>query len=1038
MPSTSEAQAKLMRAIAHGWHKPGGGGPSVSVAREFVAADKAKSALRTAKKYADGGEVEPNEWEDVPRSPEGRPQITITKPPAIEPPKSPGELVSHYARKAADWFKGPEPNLNRGYEPPQRQDFQQEPGQEAGNFVRNVVSKRWGELTNPFVSEEDKKYYEELPLPPEASKNGKVVQEIKDPISRGMPIVGEVVSNLAGPPGKGAAWGLLKGAAMGMAGAAAKTAAKAGIRHGFMDTAHFKPVSLSKGTMPGGFKVDPATGAEWYVKQAPSLEHAKNEKLTAELYKLFDVPVADVQLTTVGGKPGIASKKIEGVQLGESNIEYRDIKGLHENYVIDALLGNHDKVGTGPENSLGNVMVDKSGVGWTIDTGGGLTHKGTGAKKTSGFTDDVTELDTMKDPSYSHLSAEVFGGVNHQAAMAGAQKIANVSGEDIAKLIELYGPENKYDKMKLMTTLLIRKHKIEQEFGVTPRTATNAGPKPSEPQPVPTKDPYEQIPFTEEEYEKFGKEIPAPAPDDFIPNVNALGEREARNSKSYEPISGGYANSWLNAPKEAHKLLEHFKVGPGAMASDYDTKGIGQALAKIAQDYPSYGDMVYFKLPSHLETAILKEYGPAAATLKAEKQAKLELKARTGDFTPEEGKDAAINKLNDPIGIEYLKKDALKPIEDWPSWKPPKALVYKPRFESPSKGMLAKQRGFNLNFEIHKGGRYDPDPLNPNYPKKIIDPAEKEHEPAWFASDEILESNTYGPGVVGGSYIARANKAFEMEWPEVAGSRGYDGTLMHNAVVAARQRGADLLAIHGIVDQSGEPHTQYAIINTAVLRAPNAKFDKKLLHQSFPMAGLAGGGLFTYGAISEGQEKDKMNRGGIPALLHKAKTMARGGSLHPRHPAGMIKSSIPGRTDKIPMSVPPGSYILPADVPSALGEGNTMAGEKILGTMFRSGPSSPGSTGQLSGKLPRSRSPRFMEMKRMRLSKFADGGETEQTTNEDIPIIAAGGEYVIHPEQVAEIGHGDMKAGHRVLDQFVLSVRKRHIETLKSLKPPKK
>ncbi len=41
MPSKSPAQAKLMRAAAHGWKKPGGGGPSPSVAREFVAADQA-------------------------------------------------------------------------------------------------------------------------------------------------------------------------------------------------------------------------------------------------------------------------------------------------------------------------------------------------------------------------------------------------------------------------------------------------------------------------------------------------------------------------------------------------------------------------------------------------------------------------------------------------------------------------------------------------------------------------------------------------------------------------------------------------------------------------------------------------------------------------------------------------------------------------------------------------------------------------------------------------------------------------------------
>jgi hypothetical protein len=31
-----------MRAAAHGWEKPGGGGPSVAVGKEFMKADEAK------------------------------------------------------------------------------------------------------------------------------------------------------------------------------------------------------------------------------------------------------------------------------------------------------------------------------------------------------------------------------------------------------------------------------------------------------------------------------------------------------------------------------------------------------------------------------------------------------------------------------------------------------------------------------------------------------------------------------------------------------------------------------------------------------------------------------------------------------------------------------------------------------------------------------------------------------------------------------------------------------------------------------------
>src|SRR5262252_218972 len=42
MPSETPKQHHLMEAVAHGWKKPGGGGPSVAVAKEFVAADKGK------------------------------------------------------------------------------------------------------------------------------------------------------------------------------------------------------------------------------------------------------------------------------------------------------------------------------------------------------------------------------------------------------------------------------------------------------------------------------------------------------------------------------------------------------------------------------------------------------------------------------------------------------------------------------------------------------------------------------------------------------------------------------------------------------------------------------------------------------------------------------------------------------------------------------------------------------------------------------------------------------------------------------------
>ena len=55
-----------------------------------------------------------------------------------------------------------------------------------------------------------------------------------------------------------------------------------------------------------------------------------------------------------------------------------------------------------------------------------------------------------------------------------------------------------------------------------------------------------------------------------------------------------------------------------------------------------------------------------------------------------------------------------------------------------------------------------------------------------------------------------------------------------------------------------------------------------------------------------------------------------------------------------------------------------------------------------------------------------------------VPIVAAGGEYVIHPRDVLRIGDGNLDNGHRALDAFVLKMRKQTIKTLKNLPGPKR
>lgn len=139
--------------------------------------------------------------------------------------------------------------------------------------------------------------------------------------------------------------------------------------------------------------------------------------------------------------------------------------------------------------------------------------------------------------------------------------------------------------------------------------------------------------------------------------------------------------------------------------------------------------------------------------------------------------------------------------------------------------------------------------------------------------------------------------------------------------------------------------------------------------------------------------------------------------------AGPIHSEVAGRTDHLPMHVDSGSYVLPADVVSSFGEGNTMAAFKVLRRLFGGLPYENNATPYGGSAAPYNQP----------LEPKARGGKAS-----GVPIVAAGGEYVLSPAQVRMAGDGDLDTGHRVLDEFVLRNRKKLIKTLQKLPGPKK
>ena len=212
-------------------------------------------------------------------------------------------------------------------------------------------------------------------------------------------------------------------------------------------------------------------------------------------------------------------------------------------------------------------------------------------------------------------------------------------------------------------------------------------------------------------------------------------------------------------------------------------------------------------------------------------------------------------------------------------------------------------------------------------------------------------------------------------------------------------------------------------------------------------------------ALSTARRSAKAD-GGAVAIAQPWYARADGGHVGP------LSGATGGRADKIATTVPDGSHIIPADIVSALGDGNSEAGFAVLMKRFprsdphraRGGmvglsgmphmPSIPGTphisdaphmigipnphmTGapHLTGA-PRMGMPKLGSLKPPGMPRLHAGGT--------VPVKLSDGEVSICPEDVRELGNGDIEHGHKILDRFIVHARKENIKKLKGLPGPSK
>lgn len=185
--------------------------------------------------------------------------------------------------------------------------------------------------------------------------------------------------------------------------------------------------------------------------------------------------------------------------------------------------------------------------------------------------------------------------------------------------------------------------------------------------------------------------------------------------------------------------------------------------------------------------------------------------------------------------------------------------------------------------------------------------------------------------------------------------------------------------------------------------------------------------------------REHMASGGLPPMSDMAPwyTRREATGADEVHSGGLFPGNTGGRTDVLNRNVPAGAYVIPADVVSGLGEGNTGAGANILDHMMHSMPHGIQGGGGRHGSMGAPRSPAPFRQPSENLGNLVSRGGTPKGDEGHVPIVAASGEYLIHPDQVKNLGGGDIKHGHRILDAFVVHVRKKTAKTMQKLPGPK-
>lgn len=267
-------------------------------------------------------------------------------------------------------------------------------------------------------------------------------------------------------------------------------------------------------------------------------------------------------------------------------------------------------------------------------------------------------------------------------------------------------------------------------------------------------------------------------------------------------------------------------------------------------------------------------------------------------------------------------------------------------------------------------------------------------------------------------------------------------TYAHTAAKFGKKRAnAQAIAIAMSNERKGRAFGGGLVPNMPVMNSPMAKAMAAPLPSSTPAAAPVGMNRL---APNMGVAP-QMTPGVMPGRAFGGAGLVKTPSMNPtwqekaearNMTRGPILSAVPGRTDAHFTHVPSGSYVIPADIVSGRGEGNTLAGMNSLQKMFKMGPYGSGMP-HMGGRSSMPSPPK--------LGKLASGGgKYGNHIGKPVKVKLAGGEIVVPPEHVLETMQRVTKRkmsldeAHRIMDAWIIKERKKLRKTLAKLPPPAK